>query len=92
MTKPIQIGHLDGCARWWGGETREGRVGTELTWKVTIDQIKERGYNLDIRNPHIVAHETGDPAELLEQLTEAESKAAALQQQLRTVLKEALLT
>jgi type I restriction enzyme M protein len=91
MTKPIRIEHLRACADWWGGAERKDRAETKVTWKVTIDQVKERGYNLDIKNPHIVVDDHGDPAELLTQLDEAEAKAAALLDRLMSVLGEALL-
>jgi type I restriction enzyme M protein len=31
--------------------------------------VKARGYNLDIKNPHTVAEDHGDPETLLEDLT-----------------------
>ena len=65
MTKPIRVEHLQPCVDWWGGSDRAGRVETDVAWKVTIDQVKERGYNLDIKNPHVVTEEHGDPVELL---------------------------
>ena len=43
---------LEGCVDWWGGPKRKGRVETDVAWKVTADEVKERGYNLDIKNPH----------------------------------------
>jgi len=55
MTRPIRVEHLQGCVNWWGGAEREGRQETEQAWKVTIDEIKARGYNLDFKNPHAVA-------------------------------------
>lgn len=91
MTKPIRVEHLQGCVQWWGGGTRKGRVETDLAWKVSIDEVKERGYNLDIKNPHIVADDHGDPVELLARLDEAEARANSLRDQLKTILEEALL-
>jgi len=91
MTKPIRVEHLQGCVDWWGGASRHGRVETEVAWKVTVDLVKERGYNLDIKNPHVVAHDHGDPAELLAALDAAEMNAAALRDQLKSILEEALL-
>jgi type I restriction enzyme M protein len=91
MTKPIRIEHLQGCIDWWGGFERKRRVETEVAWKVTSDEIKQRGYNLDIKNPHVVASDHGDPVELLTQLDEAEAKAVALRGQLRSILEGALL-
>jgi type I restriction enzyme M protein len=91
MTKPIRVEHLQGCAAWWGGVKRKGRVESEVAWRVSIDQVKERGYNLDVKNPHVVADDHGDPVELLAKLDQAEAHASALQDQLKSVIEEALL-
>ncbi len=91
MTRPIRLEHLQGCVDWWGGTSREGRVETEVAWKVSADEVKARGYNLDFKNPHTVADDHGDPEELLVSLNEAEAKAAALRDQLKAILQEALL-
>ena len=91
MTKPIRIEHLKGCVDWWGGAERKGRVNTEVAWKVTADEVKDRGYNLDIKNPHVVAEDHGDPKELLAQLDEAEKRAMALRDRLKAILEEALI-
>lgn len=91
MTKPIRVEHLDPCVQWWGGGQRKGRKETEVAWKVTDDEVKARGYNLDIKNPHTVAEDHGDPEELLKKLDEAEKQAAALRDQLKAILEEALL-
>src|ERR1039457_6100561 len=90
MTKPIRVEHLQGCVDWWGGNERKGRVDTERAWKVSIDEFKERDYNLDIKNPHVVADEHGGPVELLAQLGEAERRAAGYRSQLQSILEEAL--
>ena len=47
-----------------------------MAWRVTADEVKARGYNLDIKNPHTVADDHGDPEELLAKLEEAEREAA----------------
>lgn len=91
MTRPIRFEHLQGCVDWWGGASREGRKETDLAWRVPIETVKERGYNLDIRNPHVVDIEHADPVELLAKLDAAEASADALQGQLRAILEEALL-
>ena len=91
MTRPIRVEHLKPCVDWWGGAKREGRVENEVAWRVTGDEVKARGYNLDFKNPHTVADDHGDPEELLAKLDEAEKQAAALRNQLKTVLAEALL-
>jgi type I restriction enzyme M protein len=91
MTRPIRLEHLADCAAWWGGARREGRQEGERAWKVSAEEIKARGYNLDIKNPHTVAEDHGDPETLLEDLTVAEAEVAAIRDQLKAILSEALL-
>ena len=91
MTRPIRLEHLQGCIEWWGGAERKGRKETERAWRVTAVEVKARGYNLDIKNPHTVEADHDDPEDLLAMLTASESKTAALRDQLKAVLEEALL-
>jgi type I restriction enzyme M protein len=90
MTRPMRLEHLADCAAWWGGPKREGRVETERAWKVSAEEVKARGYNLDIKNPQTVAEDLGDPETLLEDLTNAEAEVAAIRDQLKVILSEAL--
>lgn len=91
MTRPIRVEHLAACVKWWGGAKRKGRKENEVAWKVTAEEVKARDYNLDFKNPHTVADEHGDPTELLARLDQAEKHAAALRDQLKAILAEALL-
>jgi type I restriction enzyme M protein len=91
MTKPIRVEHLQACADWWGGAERKGRVETDLAWSVSVGDVKERGYNLDLTNPHVITDEHEDPVELLAKLDAAEAAAAVLLDQLKSILAEALL-
>ena len=86
MTRPIRLEHLAPCAAWW-----TAREENEVAWRVSIEDIKARGYNLDFKNPHTVADVHGDPEELLRALDEAEAEVATVRDQLRAVLAEALL-
>ena len=90
MTRPIRLEHLADCAAWWGGAGREGRTESERAWKVSADEVKARGYNLDIKNPHTVAEDHGDPETLLADLDMAEAETAAIRDQLKGILAEAL--
>lgn len=90
MTRPIRFEHLQPCIDWWGGEKREGREVTERAWKVTAEEVKARGYNLDFKNPHTTDTDHGDPKELLEELATAETEVATLQDRLKALLAEAL--
>ncbi|HEY9721463.1 MAG TPA: class I SAM-dependent DNA methyltransferase [Oscillatoriaceae cyanobacterium] len=86
MTKPIRFEHLQPCIDWW-----DNRLESEVAWKVSIETIKARGYNLDFKNPHTVAEDHGDPVELLAQLEENEAETARLRERLKAILAEALL-
>jgi type I restriction enzyme M protein len=79
------------CIDWWGGAKRKGRKETELAWRISADAVKARGYNLDIKNPHTVTDDHGDPEELLAKLDDAEKRAAGLRDKLKAILEEALL-
>ena len=70
---------------------RKGRKETDRAWKVTTEEIKSRGYNLDIKNPHTTEDDHGDPGELLEKLAATEAETASLRDQLKAILAEALL-
>jgi type I restriction enzyme M protein len=91
MTKPIRVEHLQPCVKWWGGAKRKGRAETDVAWKVTADEVKARGYNLDFKNPNTVADDHDDPGELLAKLDEAERNADTIRDQLKKILAEALL-
>jgi type I restriction enzyme M protein len=91
MTRPIRIEHFAACVDWWGGGSREGRVETEVAWKVAADEVKKRSYNLDIKNPHVVAEEHPDPEELLRRLDGAEAKTVHVADQLKSILENSLL-
>ncbi|TVZ62664.1 HsdM family class I SAM-dependent methyltransferase [Azospirillum brasilense] len=90
MTKPIRFEHLKECIDWWGGAERQGRQETTRAWKVSADDVKARGYNLDIKNPHTVADDHGNPETLLADLNAAEARASSLRDQLRAILAEAV--
>jgi type I restriction enzyme M protein len=91
MTKPIRVEHLQPCIDWWGGTERGGRVETEVAWKVSADEVKARGYNLDIKNPHVVDVDYGDPEELLGALDASEAETGRLRDHLKASLEKALL-
>lgn len=85
MTKPIRFEHFQPCLDWW-----DHREETEQAWKVTIDEVKVRNYNLDFKNPHTIAEDWGDPQELWEELQAQEAHTRDLREQLKTLLEEAL--
>lgn len=48
---------------WWGSEADgfAARVESEFAWEVSAEDIKERNYNLDCKNPHVGEHVNHDP-------------------------------
>jgi type I restriction enzyme M protein len=90
MTRPIRLEHFQACLDWWGGMGREGREETPQAWKLSAEEVKARGFNLDIKNPHAVADDHGDPDTLLADLTRAEAEVAGYRDQLKSILAEAL--
>ena len=70
---------------WWGNEADgfAARVETEQAWKVSIDDIKARNYNLDIKNPHVGEQISHDPDELLQKYAEQQQEIAKLRDQLK---------
>jgi type I restriction enzyme M protein len=90
MTKPIRLEHFKDCIEWWGGKSRKGREEGPFAWKVSAEEVKARGYNLDIKNPHTVEDDHGDPETLLADLNAAEAETTRLRDQLKAILAEAL--
>src|ERR1700730_2985295 len=80
MTRPIRFEHLQGCIDWWGAKERKGGEATPQAWRVASDEVKARGYNLDIKNPHTVADNHGDPKTLLAELDAAEVETTSLRE------------
>ena len=91
-TKPIRFEEFQPEIDWWGEESDgfTARVETEQAWKVTIDEIKARNYNLDIKNPHVIEQASHDPNELLEKYAKQQQAITTLRDQLKTILAEAL--
>ena len=91
ITRPIYLEHLADCVAWWGGADRSAREAGNCAWKVSVAEVKERGYSLDIKNPHTAGEDHGDPGALLAELTRAEGEVTSLRDELKEVLTEALM-
>ncbi|HSR69322.1 MAG TPA: N-6 DNA methylase, partial [Acidobacteriota bacterium] len=84
-TKPMRIEEFEPEKAWW-----EDRVENEFAWKVTLEDIRERGFNLDISNPNAPGATYEDPRALLARFNEEKAAAAALREELRQALATAL--
>lgn len=84
-TKPLRIEEFAPEKKWWAK-----RKENEQAWKVPVEEIKERGYNLDIKNPRAVDDGPGDADELLRQYQQVAAEAAKIRDALRDQLRAAL--
>jgi type I restriction enzyme M protein len=89
-SKPLTIEEFDLEKKWWGGASRKGRKETEYAWKVSVKDLAERNYNLDIKNPHQVAVNHGDPEELMAEYLEISEQLKKAQDALKAELVTAL--
>jgi len=81
-TKPMLSKHFDPVREWWND-----RKESEFSWKVTKEEVINRGYNLDIKNPNKPEEETYDPVMLLNKYIEVNKEIEELQKGLIEELK-----
>lgn len=81
-TKPIQYKEFEPEKKWWNKRTEN-----DYAWKVTADEIKERGYNLDIKNPNTIEElHSYTSNELIDSLDSSFSKSQKLLNELKDLL------
>ena len=91
-TKPMKFEEFQQEIDWWGHEADgfASRIETKQAWKVSIEDIIERNFNLDIKNPYqdeVISH---DPEELLANYQQQQQDIKALREQLKGILGDAL--
>ncbi len=84
-TRPIRIEEFNAEKAWW-----ESREESELSWKVSVEEIRKRGYNLDIRNPNAEGESHRDPDELLAEYREVLAQVQETREKLKSELGAAL--
>jgi len=91
-TKPIRFEEFQTEIDWWGKEENgfAARIETEQAWKVAIDEVKARNYNLDIKNPHVGEQISHDPDELLRKYARQQEEISNLRNQLKGILDGAM--
>jgi type I restriction enzyme M protein len=92
-TRPIDIGEFKAAQDWWGKDTPAGRARrkeTPFAWPVSLDDIKARNFNLDIKNPNAEAARHGDPDKLLADYKNLLTDVAVARDALRNELEKAL--
>jgi type I restriction enzyme M protein len=82
-TKPIRVEEFEPIKKWW-----KKRAESEISWKVSIDTIIERGYDLDIKNPakKEEAHEYSS-TELMQMMDKSFSKGNSLLNKLKEAVQ-----
>lgn len=85
-TRPIKLEHLDPITEWWGGDSRSGRTETEAAWKVSLEDVVGRNYDLDFKNPNRASEALGDPEEIFAELENVSADVERLVAHLRNEL------
>ncbi len=81
-TNPLKLEELEPIKKWW-----EKRVENEVAWKVSIDTIIERGYDLDIKNPNAVQKENEETSnEILARIDTEQNKIHEIVGKLKSLL------
>lgn len=88
-TRPFPADALKACKEWWGSDRSE-RTESEHAWRVPIEDVVARGYNLDSKNPNAKQDEIADPETLLAQFTADRDAAIEARTSLRKVLGAAI--
>lgn len=82
-TRPIKVEEFDPIKKWWNK-----RKESDIAWKVNIQTIIERGYDLDIKNPTKPQEEKEyNSAELIEMLKASFDTSHKLLNQLKQAVK-----
>ena len=76
---PLQYEEFEPLQKWWGD-----RVENDHAWKVSIERVRECGYDLDIKNPNReTVKEHKPPEQILNGITEKERRVLELLQEIR---------
>jgi type I restriction enzyme M protein len=91
-SRPMQFEEFQPEREWWGDESNGfgHRRETEQAWKINAEDVAARGYNLDLKNPHIPDRQSHDPDELLERYAAQQAGIQTIRDQLKSILFNAL--
>jgi len=82
-TKPIQVDEFNPIKDWWNS-----REESDFCWKISIDTIKESGWDLDIKNPNRKEDDIEhSPTELLDMLHDSFQKCDSILSSLKMELR-----
>lgn len=84
-TKPIKLSEFELEKDWWGN-----RIENDFAWKISVDEIISKNYNLDFKNPTKEEIIYGDPMEVLEMYNSTMKEIKSIKDVLRAELESAL--
>ena len=84
-TKPIKIDEFEPEKIWW-----DNREENQFAWKVSVEDIKANGYNLDIKNPFEEKEKHRDLGELLQEHQELMAGVSETRNLLKAELMQSL--
>jgi type I restriction enzyme M protein len=89
-TRPMRIEEFAAEQAWWGSESDgfAAREENEFAWKVSVEELQARNWNLDCKNPHVGEKKRGDPDALLERYADIQKDIQSMKKQLRSLLHE----
>ncbi|MET9494882.1 N-6 DNA methylase [Streptomyces sp. NPDC006552] len=82
-TSPIRIEEFDDIREWWGN-----RVENDHAWRVSIDELKDRGYDLNIHHPTSRITETVRAASVLTDHRSDQHRIDEISESLGELLRE----
>lgn len=80
-TRPMRVAEFAGERSWWDNRTEGGQA-----WRVSLEEIKDRHYNLDIKNPFTVKAADPAPDELLAAYRSKRAEVSETLEELRALL------
>ena len=81
-TRPIKIEEFDLDKKWWNN-----REENEYAWKVSVEDIKDRNYNLDFKNPIKEEEEQElSSSELIEKIIKSQEKSFEILNKLKELI------
>ena len=82
-TKPIKLDEFEAEKAWWNA-----RKETECVWKVSIDEVKARGYNLDFKNPSTQLEQSiPSPEEVIRKTSDCLTRSRQILLEIEELLK-----
>lgn len=83
-TKPIKLEEFEAEKAWWNA-----RKETDCAWKVSIDEVKARGYNLDFKNPNKESDSVLlSVDEIIDRLTESMHTTSNILEEIKGAMKK----